>query len=159
VAKAAFRIEHRLGVAAPPEVVWEALADIEGWPKWNPLYPQAQGQLRIGGLLELTEAAPGVPAAAIAPQIVDWTPEAQILWRVSERGGLIQRLRYIEIDKLTDEACILSSGEDWSGRLAPFVGRTRRRAIRAGLEAMNEALRDISVELWRDRQGSPTSNP
>jgi hypothetical protein len=159
MARAAFRIEHRIGVAAPPELIWEFLGDVAGWPAWNPLYPKAEGKLSIGGRLSLTEASPGLPPAAIAPTVVDWTPEAQILWRLSERGGLIQRLRYIEIDKLTEEACILSSGEDWSGRLAPFVGRERRRAVRAGLEAMNEALREKAAAEWIRRGGKPTSEP
>jgi hypothetical protein len=81
----------------------------------------------------------------------------QILWRANERLGMIQRLHYLEIDKLTDDACIISNGEDWFGRLAPFVGRPRRRAIRAGLEAMNEALRDRAVARWREQGGAPTS--
>ena len=156
--KAAFRIEHRLGVPAPPLAVWEALADLKAWPDWNPLYTRAEGVIRIGERLDLTEVAPGLPGQAVAATIIDWVPEIQLLWRVSERRGLIQRLHYIEIDKLTDEACILSSGEDWFGRLAPFVGRARRRALRAGLEAMNEALRDQAVSKWRMTAGSPTSS-
>ena len=152
-----FRIEHRLGVPAPAPAVWAVLADIGRWPEWNPMYPKAEGVLRIGAQLALTEAASSQAPQDMTPTIIDWVPEIQILWRLSERKGLIQRLRYIEIDKLTDEACIVSNGENWSGRLAPFVGRPRRRAIRAAFEAMNEALRDRAVALWRSRGGEPTS--
>ena len=155
--RAAFRIEARLGVQAPVQAVWEAMADLQAWAAWNPYYAGVEGQLRIGGQLALTESPAGGEPALVRATVVDWTPEAQILWRVTERYGMIQRLHYIEIDKLTDEACILSNGEDWSGRLAPFVGRPRRRLIRAGLEAMNEALRDRAVALWRDQGGGPTS--
>ena len=157
MAKPAFRIENRLGVPAPPLAVWEVLADVGGWPAWNPMYPKAAGKLRIGDRLTLTEAVAGLPPQVITPVIVDWAPELQILWRLSERGGLIQRLGYIEIEKLTEEACILSSGEVWSGRLAPFVARRRRRAIRAALEAMNEALSARAVARWRADHGAPTS--
>jgi len=157
VAAAAFRIEHRLGIPAPAHVVWEVLADIERWPEWNPLYPRAQGQLRIGGGLSLTEAAPGREPAELHPRIVDWVPDAQILWRQSEHWGLVSRLRYLEIEKLSDEGCIFANGEDWYGRLARYVDRGRRRALYEGMEAMSLALRDRAVELWRSRGGGPTS--
>ncbi len=157
--KAAFRIEQRMGVPAPSLAVWEALADLEGWADWNPLYTRAEGVIRIGGALTLTEAAPGKAPVVLAATVVDWTPEMQLIWRVSERGGMIQRLHYLEIEKLADDACILSSGEDWYGRLAPFVGRTRRRAVRAGLAAMNEALSARAVARWRGQGATPTSKP
>ena len=157
MAKRAFRIEARLGIPAPQLVVWEALADLEAWADWNPFYPQVEGQLRIGAPLVLTEAPVGHEPSVVRATVVDWTPELQILWRASERYGMIQRLHYLEIDKLTDDACVISNGEDWYGRLAPFVGRPRRRAIRAGLEAMNEAIRDRAIARWRDQGGAPTS--
>ena len=156
--KPVFRIEARLGVPAPQLMVWEALADLEAWSDWNPFYPRVEGQLRIGAPLLLTEAPAGHEPAVVRAAVVDWAPEMQILWRATERYGMIQRLHFLEIDKLTDEACIISNGEDWFGRLAPFVGRPRRRAIRAGLEAMNQALSERAVALWRNGAGAPTSD-
>jgi len=155
--KPAFRIEHRLGVPAPPLAVWDVLADLPGWADWNPLYTRVEGELRIGAPLTLTEAVAGRAPAQLRAVVVDWTPEMQILWRSTEWRGLIQRLHYLEIDKLSDEACIISNGEDWFGRLAPYVGRERRSALRAGLKAMNEALRDRAVAMWRGQAGAPTS--
>ena len=31
------KIEHRIGIQAPADVIWEILADIPGWEAWNPL--------------------------------------------------------------------------------------------------------------------------
>ena len=157
MAAAAFRIEHRLGIPAPADVIWEVLADIERWPEWNPLYTRAEGVLRIGEPLSLTEAAPGGQPADLRPRIIDWVPDAQILWRHSERWGLVSRLRYLEIEKLSDEGCIFSNGEDWYGRFARYVAPRRRRALYEGMEAMSHALRDRTVELWRSRKNAPTS--
>ena len=47
------KIEHRIGVQAPPDVIWESLADLSTWADWNPLYPNAAGQIRIGETLDL----------------------------------------------------------------------------------------------------------
>jgi hypothetical protein len=146
-----------LGIAAPPQIVWRVLADLEHWADWNPLYVKAEGVLRIGAQLRITQALEGRPHGVIAPTIVDWVPDNQILWRITEYRGLITRLRYIEIDKLTDEACIFSNGEDWSGPLAGFVTPELRRALRAGYEAMGEAVRQEALKLWQAEGGAPTS--
>ena len=154
---ARFRIEHRLGVAAPAAVVWRVVSNLEGWADWNPLYVKAEGFLRIGGQLVLTQALEGQPVAVIQPTIIDWVPDSQILWGLRQSGGLIQRMRYIEIEKLTDEACIFSNGEDWSGALAGFVPGELRKALRKGYGALGEAVRDRSLKLWRAEGGTPTS--
>ncbi len=149
-----FRIEHRLGVPAPASVVWEVLADLEGWAGWNPLYVRAEGTLGFGAPLRLTEHLEGRADQVIEPTVLEWTPESQILWRLS--GRMIDRLRYIEIEKLTDEACVFSNGEDWSGFGLNFVN-VPRRAIRAGFEAMGEAIKARALALWNERGGKPTS--
>ena len=154
-----FRIEHRLGIPVPAPVVWQVVSELEGWADWNPLYVKAEGTLRIGTQLTLTQALEGRPTALLQPTIVDWVPDNQILWRLTQNGGLIQRLRYIEIDKLTEEACIFSNGEDWSGLLAGLVPADVRKALRRGYEAMGEAVRDQSLELWQAQGGAPTSEP
>jgi len=147
--KAIFRVEHRLGIPAPAEAVWKVLADLEGWGAWNPLYPRIEGALRIGDQLAVTEAIPGHDPAEIAPTIVDWVPDAQIIWRSSQSFGFLKRLRYFEIDKLSDEGCIFSNGEDWYGRPARYVSPGRRRAMRQGFEAMGEAIRARALAVWR----------
>jgi hypothetical protein len=154
---ARFRIEHRLGIPAPAPVAWRVLSDLEHWAGWNPLYVKAEGVLRIGTQLTLTQALEGRATVLIQPTIVDWVPDAQILWRLTQNSGLVQRMRYLEIDKLSDEACIFSNGEDWSGLLAGFVPVELRKALRKGYEAMGEALRDQALQLWRAEGGKPTS--
>ncbi len=150
------RIEHRLGVPAPPEVIWRVISDLEGWSGWNPLYVKAEGALRIGSQLSLTERIEG-EHRVIAPTVVDWVPDTQILWKLSEMGGLVRRLRYLEIEKLTDEGSIFSNGEDWSGRFARFAGRGRIRLLRRAYEAMGHAVRERAIALWREEGGGPTS--
>ena len=155
--KAAFRIEHRLGIAAPAEVVWQVLADLEGWGAWNPLYPNVEGRLGIGQTLTLTEAIPGSEPVKIAPTVVDWVPDAQILWRMSQSWGFLKRLRYFEIDKLSDEGCIFANGEDWYGRPARYVPPAKRRAMREAFAAFGEALSERALAVWREQQRAPTS--
>jgi hypothetical protein len=151
------KIEHRVGVRAPAEVIWKIAADIEGWPAWNPVYPKASGQLRIGAVLELELALENEPRRILKPVILDWVPNEQILWRLSMLGGLVRTRRYIEIEKLSETGCILSNGELFEGPLGNFVARRKRLAIKAGFTAMGEALKARAEAAWRAEGGDPTS--
>src|SRR5271156_6561019 len=77
------KIEHPIGVRPPAPGIWEKIADIIGWPAWNPLYPKAKGEIQFGSELELEVALPGQPPRAIKQKIRDWTPNEQIIWDLS----------------------------------------------------------------------------
>ena len=157
MARAVFRIEHRLGISAPAHAIWRVLGDLEGWGAWNPIYPRVEGQLRIGERLAVTEAMPGFEPDLITPTVLEWVPDAQIIWRVSRWFGLLKRVRYFEIDELSEEGCVFSNGEDWYGRPARYLPPARRRAMREGFEAMGEALKVRALAVWRAEAGAPTS--
>ena len=147
-----FRIEHRIGVAAPADTIWELLADVERWPEWNPLYPQASGKLGIGAALKLRETLPGRPPRQLAPVVVDWEPNAQILWR--ENGVLARTMRYIEIEALTETGCIFANGAFFHGVAGELQAKQQRRAIFQGFEAMGEAVKRLSEQVWRDQSAA-----
>ncbi len=157
MAKAVFRIEHRLGVPAPAEAIWRVISELDRWSEWNPLYTHAEGRLRIGGRLTLTEAIPGQATTVITPTVIDWAPEMQILWRLSQSWGFLKRLRYFEIEALSEEGCIFANGEDWYGRPARYITRARRRAMREAFAALGEAVGARATALWREGGRTPTS--
>ena len=134
-------IEHRVGIQAPPEAIWEVLADISRWKDWNPLYPRADGVVRIGSTLDLDLALPGRKPQQIRPVILDWIPNEQIHWRVTALGGLVRTIRFLEIEKLTDTGCIFANGEVFDGLIGPAVARSLRGSVRSGFAAMSEALK------------------
>jgi hypothetical protein len=137
-----FKVEHRLGVPAPSTVIWDVLSDLGRWPEWNTVYPEVSGLLRISQKLVIRETFPGARPKVINPLIIDWVPNEQILWLTKEAGGLVKRIRYIEIEHLTDEDknCYLSNGEVYDGPLGPHIGKRRRRLLKAGFEALNLAI-------------------
>jgi hypothetical protein len=142
-----FRIEHRIGVAAPAPVVWEVLADLANWRDWNPLYPEVQGALRIGERLTLTERLKGQDQTVTAT-VVDWVPNEQILWRATALGGFVKRLRFLELESLSENGCIFSNGELWQGRYAGFAVGDRRRAYHDAFAALGEALKERAEAAW-----------
>jgi hypothetical protein len=149
----AFRIEHRIGVAASADVIWQLLSDLDGWPRWNPLYPEAKGRLAIGGTLKLTEAFPGRAPEPITAVIVDWEPRAQILWR-RDAGFMSRSVRYLEIEALSETGCIFANGAFFHGMLGEQAAKGAQRAIRQGYEALGEAVKTLSEQTWRDQMGA-----
>jgi len=145
----AFRIEHRIGVAAPADVIWELLSDLGGWRRWNPLYTEAEGKLSIGAKLKVTEALPGRAVRVIAPRVVDWEPPAQILWRQDD--GLMSRtVRYMEIEALSETGCIFSNGAFFHGMLGEQGAKSQRGVIHRGYESLGEAVKRLSEEMHRE---------
>jgi hypothetical protein len=151
------RIEHRVGVQAPAEAIWDVLYDLPGWSRWNPLYPEAEGQIRIGSTLRLTLAIPGETPRKIEPVVLEWVPNEQLHWRLKMLGGLVSNTRYVEIEQLAEESCIVSNGELFGGFLGPKVGQRMGRKVWRGFEAMSLALKAEAETRWREGKGAPTS--
>jgi len=146
------RIEDRIGVQAPAEVIWEIVHDLPRWAEWNPTYTEAAGQIRIGETLTLTLALPGQPPQQIQPRVLEWVPNEQLHWRLTMLGGLIKTLRYVEIQALGPANCIVDNGELFSGLMGPSLGRRMRGPVRRGFLAMNEALKERAEAVWQARQ-------
>ena len=146
----AYRVEHRIGVATPPDAIWEVLADLSGWTAWNPLYPRAEGRLLIDAKLSLDEKLAGEAPRRIEAQVVDWVPNSQIHWR--ETGLLRSATRYLEIEKLTEEGCIFSNGVVVEGALARYASRRGKARLRTGFTAMGEAMKAQAEAAWAARR-------
>jgi hypothetical protein len=147
------RVEDRIGVQAPAEVIWEIVADLDRWAEWNPTYPEASGVIRIGEPLALTLALPGQSPQEIRPRVVEWVPNEQLHWQLSMLSGAIKTLRYIEIEALSEEGCVVDNGEIFQGLMGPSLGRRMAGTVRSGFRAMNEALKERAERLWRERKG------
>ena len=150
------KLEHRIGVQAPAEVIWESLFDVEGWAAWNPLYPRAAGVIRIGSTLSLDMALPGQAPQTVTPTILDWAPEDHVHWTTKSQYGLMKTIRYLELEPLSETGCIFSNGEIYDGYFGPSYAGRNRRALRAGFAAMGEALQQRAEAAWRERQGVTT---
>jgi hypothetical protein len=147
-----FRVEDRIGVQAPATVIWEIVADLDSWAQWNPTYTRASGVLRIGEPLSLTLALPGQRPQELRPRVVDWVPDEQLHWQLTMLSGAIRTLRYIEIEALAEESCVVDNGELFQGLMGPSLGKRMAGPLRRGFKAMNEALKDRAEALWRERK-------
>ena len=148
-----YRVEDRIGVQAPAEVIWDVIYDLERWAEWNPTYPKASGVIRIGELLTVTLALPGQAHQELRPRVLEWVPHEQLHRQLSMLGGMIKTLRYVEIQSLAEASCIVDNGEIFGGLMGPSLGRRMSRPVRQGFRAMTEALKARAEEIWTARKG------
>ena len=151
-APAGLRLEHRGGIPAPAEVIWEVISDLESWSQWCKLYPKAAGVIRIGGQLDLTLDLPGRPTEEIHPTVLEWVPNEQLHWRLTMLGGLVKTTRFFEIEALAAESCIVNNGELIAGLLGPTLGRRLGRTIYRAFSDMNDALKARAESIWQARK-------
>ncbi|RAK58283.1 SRPBCC domain-containing protein [Phenylobacterium deserti] len=146
-------MEHRVGIQAPAEVIWDVIYDLESWDQWNPLYTKASGDIRIGGKLDLTMVLPGQAPRQIQPTVLEWVPHEQLHWRLTMLSGFIVMTRYIEIEALAEESCIVSNGEIIGGMMGGSLAKRTGGALNRSFRDMGEALKARSEEIWRARKG------
>lgn len=149
---AGLRIEHRIGVQAPAEVIWEVISDLGSWETWNTLYPKASGEIRIGSVLDVTLALPGQSPQQIRPTVLEWVPNEQLHWRLTMLGGLVRTIRYFEIETLAEESCIVSNGEIIGGLIGPRLGKRMARTIYRAFVELDDALKARAEALWQARK-------
>lgn len=137
------RIQHRLGVSATREQIWEVIADLPGWAAWNPLYPKAEGSIAFGAALRLTEQATGQPARVLDFKVTDWAPGEHLYLR-SPAGFMTTRLQYVEIEGLADTGCVVAAGVIFNGLLEAARAK-KNRFLRQGFVTMLEGLK-VRVE-------------
>lgn len=137
------RIESRVGVRADSERIWEIIADLPHWSRWNPYETEVTGTIAFGGAIKLTERLPGLPERYAAYGVGEWQPLAQLVL-IEKRGWLFNAVRYIEIEELERGSCIVANGVIFSGLRGELFHDKRRKAIKAAYAEIGEGLRKLA---------------
>jgi hypothetical protein len=149
-------VEHRTGVQAPAEIVWEVISDFTTWRDWNPVHPRIEGEMRIGTMLTVDLVHAEGQLTTIQPTVQDWVPYEQLHWRTKRLNGFVTAIRYLEIENMGPANATFSNGELFMGPLVRWISRDERRRLRAAYTRMGEAVRDRAEALWSQRQNDPT---
>ncbi len=149
----AFYIENRIGISAPPRVVWAILSDLQDWSTWTGLYRDVSGALRIGERIAAELVLPGEAPERVEWTVLDWAPDLQIHLRLKLYGGLLTTTRYLEIEKLSEEGCIFGNGEMFRGPVSRFLPRRLKISVRQAFQAMSDALKDKAEATWAAAKG------
>ncbi|HEY0135886.1 MAG TPA: SRPBCC domain-containing protein [Nannocystis sp.] len=132
-------IRTELVIAASAGRVWDILVDFARYPEWNPLTPEATGELHPGSTLRLRVVAGR--EMRFAPVVQRVEAPYMLRWR----GVIGHRLvfsgeHWFSIEPLGPQQVKFMQGEVYSGLLVPLLARTLERDARPAFEAMNRTL-------------------
>jgi hypothetical protein len=126
-------------IAAPPQRVFDRLADVASWPSWMPrsfvavLRPGTPSPLRLGDRFRVKIA--GAPFASTL-RVSKLERPRELAWRGGIRGVLWAEHRFV-LEPDGDRHTRLSSIETWHGALAVILRRVLEPAsVRLGREQL-----------------------
>jgi hypothetical protein len=133
------RIERRIGVRATPDQIWDLIADLPGWDRWNPVETRLEGAIAFGAEIALTERIGNLPERRVATRVGEWQPYSQLVW-AENRGLWFRSLRYFEIEPLDQpNSCIIANGFIFSGLRGEMFFDRHRRQLRHAVDAVADA--------------------
>jgi hypothetical protein len=134
-------IEAVADIDAPVHAVWAELSAVSTYPDWNPFITTFEGELIVGGRVEVRIAPPGGRAMTFRPTITAVEEERRLEWlgRLLV-PGLFDGRHSFQLEDLGQGRTRLTQTEAFSGVLVALTGKTLERT-RAGFEAMNQAVR------------------
>jgi hypothetical protein len=142
------RIETVIDIPAPPQAVWQVLADGPAYGRWNPFIRAMSGKVAAGERLTNTMHPQGGKPMTFRPTVLVADPGRELRWL--GRLGLPRFFdgeHYFRLEA-TDTGTRLVHGETFRGLLLWVMSTDR---FRADFTAMNLALRDRVLSLRRER--------
>lgn len=133
------RIERRIGVRATPDQIWDLIADLPGWDRWNPVETRLEGAIAFGAEIALTERIGDLPERRAAMRVGEWQPYSQLVW-AENRGPWFRSMRYFEIEPLEQPgSCIVANGFIFSGLRGEMFFDRHRKHLRHAVDSVAEA--------------------
>jgi uncharacterized protein YndB with AHSA1/START domain len=125
----------QIHIAADPETVWEVIAAIDNWPRWNPDVKSAslEGPLVRGSVFKW-KAGPSSLTSTL--QIVDRPKE--ITWTGKTMG--IHAVHVFRFEP-RDGGTIAVSEESWDGLIARLLKGYSRKTLDRGIRSILEYLK------------------
>ena len=111
----------RITIHARPETVWALLTDGASYPQWNSTVKRVEGRIASGE--KVTVFAKAAPGRAFALRVTEFTPPRSMTWRGGMPLGLFTGTRRYTLTPLADGDVEFSMREQFSGPLAPLIGR------------------------------------
>ena len=146
-------VGHRVTIEAPPELVWDFVADFEGWKTWNPLYCDTSGSAEEGETLRFKVQLAGMKPQKGTAMVHAVRQDELLEYRVASMARLVKTFRFVEVEELSPTRCRVSNGEIIGGPLGPLVARAVGDKVAQGLRGMNQALKKVAERKWRGRPG------
>ncbi|MBN2194515.1 MAG: hypothetical protein JW751_16985 [Polyangiaceae bacterium] len=135
------RLRAEITIQHEPRSIWEILVDVGHYREWNPFLCEVRGEVRVGGMLELSLG--GSDGYDSRERAVVTRVEAERELRfltVWLRAGLIDTDHRIELVGGSEGTRVVAT-TDVTGWLQNYTSSRRLTTIARGWVGMNEALK------------------
>ncbi len=134
-------IRTELEIAAPASQVWRILTDFPSYGEWNPFITEIAGELAVDGKLRVLLSLPEARDLRIRPQLLRCEENRELCWRGHFLfPGLFDGEHFFRLESVAEDRTRFIQGENFSGVLVRFTGRSITLAAR-GFVYMNQALK------------------
>jgi hypothetical protein len=134
-------IRSELEIAAPAAEVWGILTDFPRYQEWNPFITEIKGEGVVGHPLQVLVSLPEGRDHRLKSTLLRIEENFELRWRAHLLlPGLFDGEHFLRVIELDSQRTRFIQGENFSGVLLRFSGRTITQVAR-GFDYMNEALK------------------
>ncbi|MEQ1518483.1 MAG: SRPBCC domain-containing protein [Usitatibacteraceae bacterium] len=112
----------RIAIQAPAETVWKILIDLPRWAHWNTTVERTIGNIVQGG--KVTVFVKQSPGRAFPLRVTELSAPHRMVWQGGMPFGLFKGTRVYEISPTSEQACVFSMREDYTGPLTGVIGKS-----------------------------------
>ena len=144
--------EGEIEIAAPPETVWEVIADLPGWPTWNP----DVRSMSLDGPFEPGSAfrwKSGSTSLVSTLQVID--PPNEIAWTGVTMG--IHAVHVFRFER-SDGRTIARSAESFRGVIPSIFRKYSRSVLQRGIASILRSLKTEAERRASDRGSMDTED-
>lgn len=136
-----WQIHYQVTVQASPQQVWSVLTDLPSYPTWNRYSPTAQGDLRIGGFVEIV-AQIGQSGQRVNNRVLELDAPHLLCWESRNwYHALAYGVRRRTLTLQPDGTTLFREEETMYGPLAGIIRLALEKQLLAGLRLECECLK------------------
>lgn len=149
-------IHTEIDIDADVTKVWDVLADVSAYEKWNPYHVSVvpDGDVAAGTRLRVTLNKPNGDVVKIKPQVLRVLPGRELTWGGGIKGVFVGEHRFV-LEPLPSGTRLIQS-EEFRGFGVRYAGLD---TIAEGYELMNQALKAIVESASDTADRLATSSP
>ena len=112
----------RTSIRATPERIWALLTDAAGYTRWNNTVQKVAGKIALG---ERITVHPKInPGRAFPVKVAEFEASRRMVWTSGMPLGLFKGERTFMLTRSSNEEVEFSMREQYTGLLAPLIGRS-----------------------------------
>lgn len=129
-------------IAAPPQVVWSILDDLDRYSEWNRTVPTISGRTTVGAFIDAEIGFTGMGSHAFRAEILRVVPGRELRWMsrvLTEPVSTAEH--FFVLEPTADGGTRFVHGETFAGPMVEMIWPMMDTVARADYEAMNRDLK------------------